>query len=101
MVLRALELVDQGHGEVFERDLARAVRAVQDMIRANAEFPGALARSDDDRGLAAGDLPKNRRPLFLHVGVRRKIFKRQHIVGRKLEYAFCGDSAGKFASSAY
>ena len=43
-------------------------------------------------------LPQRRRALLLHVGVRRKIFKRKHIVGGKAHHARRIDGARQLAS---
>ena len=38
--------------------------------------------------------------LFLHVGVRRKVFKGKHVVGGQAHHAFGIDGAGEFAAGA-
>ena len=47
---------------------------------------------------AGGELPQRGGALLLHVGVRRKIFKRKHVVGGKAHDARGIDGAGQLAS---
>ena len=53
---------------------------------------------DEDIDGAGRELPQRRRALLLHVGVRREIFKRKHIVGGKAHHARRIDCAGQLAS---
>ena len=55
-------------------------------------------RRDQDIDGPGRELPQRRRALLLHVGVRREIFKRKHIVGGKTHHARRIDGAGQLAS---
>ena len=53
---------------------------------------------DENVDSAGGKLPQCGGALLLHVGVRRKIFKRKHVVGGKADDAGRIDGASQLAS---
>ncbi len=59
---------------------------------------GRFDGSDEDIDGAGRELPQCRRALLLHVGVRREIFEREHVVGGKAHHARGIDGAGQLAS---
>ncbi len=49
---------------------------------------------------SGGDLPQGRSPLFLHVGVGREVFEREHVVGRKAQDPLRLDGSAQFGGRA-
>ena len=100
-----LRVADAGQvrGEDFDVDLfAAAQRDGEAGIVIAIEEPerGGLGGRDEDGDGAGGELPQRGGALLLHVGVRRKIFKREDIVGRETDHAAGIDGAGEFATGA-
>jgi len=56
-------------------------------------------RRDEDGDRAGGEFPQRCGALLLHIGVGRKILKREHVVGGKANHASGIDGARKFAAS--
>ena len=59
-----------------------------------------LDRRDEDGDGAGGELPQGGGALLLHIGVRREIFERKHIVRGQAHDAVGIEGAGEFAAGA-
>ncbi len=59
-----------------------------------------LHRRNQNRHRSGRQLPQSRRPLLLHIRMRRKIFKREHIVGRQPHQRRRVHRAGQLAPGA-
>ncbi len=55
---------------------------------------GGFDGRDENGDRAGGQLPQSGRALLLHVGVRREIFERQHVVGGQADHSAGIDGAG-------
>ncbi len=98
-----LRVADAGEvaGEDFDVDFFAAleVDGERGVVVAVEEAQGrGLDGRDEDGDGAGGQFPEGGGALFLHVGVRGKVFKREHVVGRETDHAVGIDGAGKFAA---
>ena len=98
-----LRVADAGEvrGEHFDVDLFAALEGDGEagvvVAIEEAQGRGFDGRDEDGDG-AGGQFPQSGGALLLHVGVRRKIFKREHVVGGKADDAGGIDGAGEFAA---
>jgi hypothetical protein len=60
---------------------------------------GGFDGCDDESGLVGSDLPEGSSAGLLDLGVGRKVFEGEDVVGRKTENGFGGDGSGKFAGA--
>jgi hypothetical protein len=60
---------------------------------------GGFDWSDDETGLAGGDLPEGGGAGLLDFGVGRKVFEGEDVVGGETEDGFGGDGAGELAGA--
>jgi hypothetical protein len=60
---------------------------------------GGFDRSDDESSLCGCNLPESGRAGFLDLGVGRKIFEGEDVVGRETEDGFGGEGSGEFAGA--
>ena len=100
-----LRVADAGEvpGEDFDVDFFAALEIDGErgvVVAVEEAEGGGLDGGDEDGDGAGGQFPEGGGALLLHVGVGRKVFKREHVVGGKADDAVGIDGAGEFAAGA-